>query len=86
MTFQNSKTFTNPSYITGKPNIINIWTENSVGLVKRAMTGAVVIDQTAPLAGVVTCPEFIQVYYGSVKSIILSEDFFIISMLGNLHE
>lgn len=51
------------------------------------MTGAVVIDQTAPLAGVVTCPEFIQVYYGSVKSIILSEDFFIIiSMLGNLHE
>lgn len=46
----------------GKPNIVSVWAENSVGLVSKAMTGAVIIDQTIPQAGTVTCPDYIQVY------------------------
>ena len=45
----------------GKPNIISVWAENSVGLVSKARTGTVVIDKTAPKAGTVRCPAFIQV-------------------------
>ena len=45
----------------GKPNIISVWAENSVGLVSKARTGTVVIDKTAPKAGTVRCPACIQV-------------------------
>ena len=45
----------------GKPDIISVWAENSVGLVSKARTGTVVIDKTAPKAGTVWCPAFIQV-------------------------
>ncbi|XP_078310170.1 uncharacterized protein LOC144618303 [Crassostrea virginica] len=44
----------------GKPDIISVWAENSVGLVSIARTGTVVIDKTAPKAGTVLCPAFIQ--------------------------
>lgn len=51
----------------GKPNIVSVWAENSVGLVSKAMTGAVIIDQTIPQAGTVTCPDYIQVYVRKIK-------------------
>lgn len=49
--------------LTGKPNIISVWAENSVGLVSQTRTGTVVIDKTPPQAGTVKCPAFIQVIY-----------------------
>lgn len=51
----------------GKPNIVSVWAENSVGLVSKAMTGAVIIDQTIPQAGTVVCPDYIQVYFRGKK-------------------
>lgn len=46
---------------TGKPNIISVWAENSVGLVTQKATGTIVIDKTPPKTGNVTCPSYIQV-------------------------
>lgn len=46
---------------SGKPNIISVWAENSVGLVTQKATGTVVIDKTPPKAGNVSCPAYIQV-------------------------
>lgn len=46
---------------TGKPNIISVWAENSVGLVTQKATGTIVIDKTPPNTGNVTCPSYIQV-------------------------
>lgn len=45
----------------GKPSIISIWAENSVGLISKKITSAVVVDDTTPQSGSVTCPEYIQV-------------------------
>lgn len=52
----------NIDFITGKPNIISVWAENSVGLVTQKATGTIVIDKSPPKTGNVTCPEYIQVY------------------------
>ncbi|XP_062596534.1 uncharacterized protein LOC134257978, partial [Saccostrea cucullata] len=48
--------------IFGKPNIISVWAENSVGLVTQKATGTVVIDKTPPTTGNVTCPGYLQKY------------------------
>lgn len=48
-------------FFKGKPSIISIWSENSVGLISQRITSAVVVDDTTPQSGSVTCPEYIQV-------------------------
>ncbi|XP_076086791.1 uncharacterized protein LOC143057371 [Mytilus galloprovincialis] len=51
---------------SGKPNILNLWVQNSVGLMSTASSAAVVIDTTPPDIGIVTCPTFVSAY-GQVK-------------------
>ena len=46
---------------TGKPNILNLWVQNSVGLVSTSSSAAVVIDTTPPDGGTVECPTFVAV-------------------------
>lgn len=55
------------NYFKGKPNIISIWAENSVGLISKKITSAIVIDESTPTTGSVVCPEYIQVYDGIVS-------------------
>ncbi|XP_063408918.1 uncharacterized protein LOC134692399 [Mytilus trossulus] len=45
--------------ITGKPNIISIWAENTAGMIGRTTFGSVIIDTSKPGTGYVSCPEYI---------------------------
>ncbi|ESO82597.1 hypothetical protein LOTGIDRAFT_236952 [Lottia gigantea] len=44
----------------GKPNIINFWAVNNVGLTGKVSSATLIVDTTPPSEGVVTCPSFIQ--------------------------
>ncbi|KAK3101936.1 hypothetical protein FSP39_007496 [Pinctada imbricata] len=44
----------------GKPNMISIWSRNSVGIISKSTSASVIIDSTSPKAGVVNCPVYIQ--------------------------
>lgn len=48
-------------FFQGKPSIISIWAENSVGLVSKRTTSAIVVDDSTPQSGSVVCPQYIQV-------------------------
>lgn len=45
----------------GKPNILSVWVQNSVGLTSFVSSAAVVIDTTPPDGGIVTCPTYVSV-------------------------
>ncbi|KAK3104702.1 hypothetical protein FSP39_008103 [Pinctada imbricata] len=46
--------------VSGKPNIITVWAENSVGLVSEVMSGSIIFDVSSAQPGTVTCPKFAQ--------------------------
>ena len=47
--------------ILGRPNIVTLWAENSVGLQTQVISPSVVVDVTPPEAGEIICPLFVQV-------------------------
>ena len=47
--------------ILGRPNILTLWAENSVGLQTQLISPSVIVDVTPPEAGELTCPLFVQV-------------------------
>ena len=49
------------SCIPGIPNILTVIAENTVGLVSRVFFPTVVVDNTPPTGGTVSCPNYIQV-------------------------
>jgi hypothetical protein len=48
---------------SGTPNVINVGVRNKAGLEKSITSPPIVQDYTAPLAGTIECPDFVQVVH-----------------------
>ncbi|KAK3101942.1 hypothetical protein FSP39_007535 [Pinctada imbricata] len=46
--------------LSGKPNMISVWSMNSVGITTKITSASLVVDSTPPVAGNVTCPTYVQ--------------------------
>ncbi|KAL3873866.1 hypothetical protein ACJMK2_036950, partial [Sinanodonta woodiana] len=47
-------------HLGGKPNIVSLLARNKAGLTSHVISPSVVVDQTPPLVGIVTCPTYVQ--------------------------